>query len=59
MDPYKKEAFEIIKEIDPDDVIFIASALAYGNSVIWSDDKALKKQSRVKILDTREIKELI
>lgn len=26
---------EIIKDIDPDDVVFIAYALAYPNAIIW------------------------
>mgnify|MGYP005623540439 CR=1 FL=1 len=54
--PYCKEAYEIIKDIDPDDEMFIACALAYKNCVLWSNDKALKKQSRVKVLNTSEIK---
>jgi predicted nucleic acid-binding protein len=53
--PYKKEAYEIVKDIDLDDILFIACALAYPNSVIWSDDKKLKRQSKVKILNTQEI----
>ena len=53
--PFKKEAFGIVKNIDPDDVIFVACALAYPNSIIWSNDRKLKKQSRVKILNTKEI----
>lgn len=44
---YRKEAYEIIKDIDPDDTIFIACALAYPDSVIWSDDKKLKQQTHV------------
>jgi len=31
---YKKEAYQIIKDIDPDDVTFIACALAFNDSVI-------------------------
>jgi predicted nucleic acid-binding protein len=27
--PYKKKAYEIVKDIDPDDTLFIACALAY------------------------------
>ena len=50
-----KEAIEIIKHIDPDDDIFIACALANPGSVIWSDDKRLKNQSRIKILNTSEM----
>ena len=53
--PYRNEAFEIVKNIDPDDVLFVACALAYPNSIIWSNDGKLKKQSRVKVLNTQEI----
>jgi len=55
LSPYKKEALEIVKDIDVDDVMFAACALAYPNSIIWSDDKKLKKQSKIKILNTKEI----
>ena len=53
--PYKEEALEIVKDVDPDDVIFVACALAYPNSIIWSNDRRLKKQSKVKVLNTKEI----
>lgn len=53
--PYKEKAFEIIKDIDPDDVLFIACALAYPSSIIWSDDKELKKQSKIRIATTKDI----
>lgn len=32
--PYRKEAYEIVKDIDPDDSLFIACALAYPDSFI-------------------------
>jgi len=57
--PYRKEAFKIVKDIDPDDVLFFACALAYPSSIIWSDDKALKKQSLILILNTKEFIEQI
>ncbi len=57
--PYRKEAFEIVKDIDPDDVLFVACALAYPNSIIWSNDRKLKKQSGVKVLNTKEIIKLL
>ena len=57
--PYKKDALEIVKDIDPDDVLFVASALAYPSSIIWSDDKKLKNQSKVKVLNTGEIINLL
>lgn len=54
--PYKNQAFDIIGNIDRDDVIFIATALAY-NASVWSDDKDFKKQNKVKILTTKDIVE--
>ena len=52
---YKYEALEIVKNIDKNDAMFFACALAYKDSVIWSDDKALKKQNIIKVLNTTEI----
>ena len=57
--PYRKEAFEIVKNIDPDDAVFVACALAYNDSLIWSNDKKLKKQSKVKVFDTKEIVDIL
>jgi predicted nucleic acid-binding protein len=42
---------------DPNDSDFFALALKL-NCPIWSEDKRLKKQSRVKVLSTRELMEL-
>ena len=55
---YRDEAFEIMKEIDKDDTIFIATALAF-NALIWSDDSDFKKQNKIKILTTKELINLI
>jgi predicted nucleic acid-binding protein len=52
---HKEQAMEIVKDIDLDDALFIACAMAYPGSVIWSDDRKLKKQNKVKILNTTEI----
>jgi predicted nucleic acid-binding protein len=49
------EALNIVKNIDLDDLPYFACALLYEDSVIWSDDKALKKQNIVKVLNTKEI----
>lgn len=57
--PHRSEALEIVKEIDPNDVLFIACALAHPNSIIWSEDKALKKQNKVRVLNTTAIISLI
>ena len=53
--PYRKEAYELVKNIDPDDTIFIACALAYPDSLLWSDDKKLKHQTKVHIVNTNEM----
>ena len=55
LDKYQKEAYEIVKNIDPNDSVFIACGLAYQNSIIWSDDKKLKKQTTVKVVNTSEM----
>ena len=57
--PYRDEAFEVVKKLDPNDVIFVACALAYSESVIWSDDKILKKQERVKVFNTKGMVRLV
>ena len=52
------KAKEIIEHIDKEDVVFIAAALSLGNSIIWSEDKDFERQTRVKLLKTRDIVEL-
>lgn len=56
---YINEAKEIIGDIDPDDVPFIALALAIPNNGIWSDDKHLKKQNTVKIWSTKDMTQIL
>jgi predicted nucleic acid-binding protein len=56
---FRDEAREIVKDIDIDDAIFIACGLAYKDSILWSDDKNLKKQTRVKVLNTGEIRTIL
>lgn len=52
---HKDESIEIVKDIDLDDAVFIACSLANPESVIWSDDKKLKRQSKIKILNSMEM----
>ena len=52
---YKEKSIEIVKDIDLDDAVFIACALANPGSIIWSDDKKLKKQGKIKILNSTEM----
>src|SRR3989344_1779740 len=53
--PYREEAIEIVKNIDIDDALFVATALAFKDAIIWSNDKKLKKQNRIKIISTSEM----
>jgi predicted nucleic acid-binding protein len=53
---YLKKAEEIMIDIDKDDVVFIAAALA-TKAVIWSDDVHFKKQNRIKVITTKELVE--
>ncbi len=50
---YLQEAYDIVRELDYYDIHYFAAALA-TNGVIWSDDKILKKQERIIVLNTRE-----
>lgn len=52
---YYNKAFEIMNKIDHEDIIFIATALAF-NAVIWSDDAHFKMQDKVDSLTTEEMK---
>ncbi|MGV8150276.1 MAG: PIN domain-containing protein [Candidatus Woesearchaeota archaeon] len=49
------KAVEIAKPIDLNDMLFFACALEFENSIIWSEDKRLKNQKEIKVLNTREI----
>jgi predicted nucleic acid-binding protein len=52
---YEKKAYDTVKDIDPDDILFIACALAHPDSILWSDDKKLKQQTVVPIINTKEM----
>ena len=49
------KAKEIMEHIDPEDVVFIATALSISDSVIWSDDGHFEKQDKVKVLKTEDM----
>lgn len=51
---YRNQAFDIIGNIDKDDIIFIATALAY-DATIWSDDRHFQKQNKIRILTTKDL----
>ena len=50
-----KEAIIQLQDIDPDDVIFLATALSIEGAVIWSEDIHFEKQNKVKVFKTKEI----
>ncbi|MFH1721154.1 MAG: PIN domain-containing protein [Candidatus Altiarchaeota archaeon] len=52
---HRKEAIETVKDIDLYDAPFIACTLAYPNSILWTDDKKLKKLKNITALNTQEI----
>lgn len=52
------EAKSIMLDIDPKDVVFIAAALSFENSIIWSDDKDFDKQDKIKIVNTNQLAKL-
>ncbi len=53
--PYKKQANDMVKEIDPDDAMFVACTLAYKGSILWSEDGKLKRINEIKVMNTKEI----
>ena len=50
-----REAEKAMSKVDEDDVPFVAAALAVGCDGIWSDDRHLKRQSKVRVWTTREV----
>ena len=49
------EAKKIMEHIDKEDVVFIAAALSFTDSIIWSDDRHFGKQGKVKVLKTEDM----
>ncbi|MFH1311056.1 MAG: PIN domain-containing protein [Nanoarchaeota archaeon] len=56
---YREKADKIIGKIDEDDVLFIACALAFPKSIIWSNDEHFKLQKIIKTYNTKELIEFI
>ncbi|MBI2110045.1 putative toxin-antitoxin system toxin component, PIN family [Candidatus Woesearchaeota archaeon] len=59
LEPHRQEAYLIVKDIDINDALFVACALAYKGSIIWSNDADLKKQSRIRVINTMEAMKLL
>lgn len=52
--PYIEEADAAIGETDPDDVLYVACALA-GDAAIWSDDTDFDEQDVVEVYSTTDV----
>jgi predicted nucleic acid-binding protein len=53
--PYREEACKIIRAVDVKDVPYIAAALAFEGSVVWSNDRHFEKQTQIKVLKTKDM----
>ena len=53
--PHLEEAERIIGDIDPDDISFVALALAVENDGIWSNDKHFKAIKHIKVWKTADL----
>lgn len=54
LDAHRDDAENALVEIDPDDVIFLATALAVDGA-IWSDDRHFQEQDRVPVVTTEDV----
>ena len=53
------DAMEIMKDIDVDDSPFIALALAIKPDGIWSEDKGIHQQNRIRVFTTKELTDIL
>ncbi len=53
-----REAQRVMRSIDRKDAPFVAAVLSIAADGIWSDDKHLKRQSKVRVWNTKEIMQL-
>ena len=49
------KADRLLGKIDPDDVVFLATAFSIEDSKIWSDDPHLEKQDKIRVFKTKQI----
>ncbi len=53
------DARELMRDIDPEDALYVAAALSVECDGIWSDDPHLKRQHVVPCFTTRELVEAL
>ena len=56
LEPYREPAFDALGDVDQDDVIFLATALAVDGT-IWSDDGDFEKQTLVPVVTASDLTE--
>lgn len=56
---YVKEAQDLIGEHSPEDIVYIACALAFFDCILWSNDKKLKRQDKINVFNTEEIMKIL
>lgn len=52
---FVKEAQHLVGEHSPEDIVYIACALAFSDCILWSNDKKLKWQDKIKVFKTEEM----
>jgi len=57
--PCYSRGMEIMKNIDPDDAVFLALSFCSPNDGIWTEDAHFGKQDSVKIWKTTELMEVL
>jgi len=55
INPNLQEAKAIMKEIDVDDAVFLAAAIALDKAMIWSEDKDFERQHKVKTVKAADM----
>lgn len=55
IEPCYKRAMQIMKDIDPDDAVFLALSFCSPNDGIWTEDAHFKKQDVIRVWKTTEL----
>ncbi len=50
-----KKASLVLAEVDPDDVVFLSTAMGIDGAKIWSDDKHFEHQDKIRVLKSKDV----
>jgi predicted nucleic acid-binding protein len=53
--PWREAACRLVEDIDINDAVFVACVLANPGSVLWSEDRRLKRICCIRVINTRDI----